>query len=101
MLLKNQSSPVKQMRRRTFLVKSGCAALGSYLIPLTLQSEESKKNSLVIALETLIPKLMQESTVPGVSIAVVEDGRVLWRRAFGLKDNATKEVVDDETLFEA
>src|SRR4051812_12431479 len=89
------------MRRRSFLVKSGCATLGSCLMPLALRSAESKKNSLISRLETLVPKLMQDFVVPGLSIALVEEGRLLWQRAFCVKDNATKAVVDDETLFEA
>jgi CubicO group peptidase (beta-lactamase class C family) len=44
---------------------------------------------------------MQESVVPGLSIALVEEGRLLWQRAFGIRDNATKAPIDDETLFEA
>ncbi len=39
--------------------------------------------------------------VPGVSIAVVNDGRIEWARAYGLKDATTKEAVTTETLFQA
>src|ERR1051326_2249989 len=90
------------MRRRTFLVKSSRAALGSCLfLPLTTKGAQSKSKMLVADLEALIPKLMQESVVPGLSIALVDGGKLLCRRAFGVKDNATKALVDHETLFEA
>jgi CubicO group peptidase (beta-lactamase class C family) len=56
---------------------------------------------LVAALEAVIPKLMEGSAVPGLSIALVEDGQLLWRRAFGVRDNITKAPVRHETLFEA
>jgi CubicO group peptidase (beta-lactamase class C family) len=39
--------------------------------------------------------------VPGLSIAVVNDGRVEWARGYGLKDATTKEPVTTETLFQA
>ena len=89
------------MRRRTFLVKSSRAALGSCLLPLTTRGAQSKSKMLVADLEAVIPKLMQESVVPGLSIALVDGGKLLCRRAFGVKDNATKALVDHETLFEA
>ena len=89
------------MRRRTFLVKSSRAALGSCLLPLTTRGAQSKSKMLVADLEAVIPKLMQESVVPGLSIALVDEGKLLCRRAFGIKDNATKALVDHETLFEA
>lgn len=53
------------------------------------------------SLETLIPRLMREGEVPGLSVAVVRGGRVAWRRAFGVKNAETKEPVADDTVFQA
>ncbi|HEY9283527.1 MAG TPA: serine hydrolase [Pyrinomonadaceae bacterium] len=39
--------------------------------------------------------------IPGVSVAVVNEGRVEWARGFGVKDAATNEPVTTETLFQA
>jgi CubicO group peptidase (beta-lactamase class C family) len=39
--------------------------------------------------------------VPGLSVAVIENYRVAWARAYGLKDLETKEPVTTETLFQA
>ena len=89
-----------RMRRRIFLMKSGSVALASCLIP-TLRSADSKKDSLIPTLEVLLPELMRESKVPGLSIALLKDGRLLWRKPFGYKNNSTKARVDNETLFEA
>jgi CubicO group peptidase (beta-lactamase class C family) len=44
---------------------------------------------------------LQFYKVPGVSIAVVNDGRIEWARGFGVKDLATNEPVTTETLFQA
>lgn len=38
---------------------------------------------------------------PGVSVAVIKDFKVLWARAYGVKDLETKEPVTTETLFQA
>lgn len=39
--------------------------------------------------------------VPGVSVAVVNGGRIEWARGFGVKDVSTGEPVTTETLFQA
>jgi CubicO group peptidase (beta-lactamase class C family) len=44
---------------------------------------------------------MEEAIVPGVSIAVIRDAQVVWRRGFGVKDTASRAPVDDDTAFEA
>lgn len=52
-------------------------------------------------LDELVPRLMREGDVPGVSVAVVRDGSVAWHRTFGVKDAGTGAPVDDNTIFEA
>jgi CubicO group peptidase (beta-lactamase class C family) len=59
------------------------------------------KEALASALERLIPKLMKDGDVPGVSVAVVRDGQILWHGAFGVKDASKSVPIDDETVFEA
>jgi CubicO group peptidase (beta-lactamase class C family) len=44
---------------------------------------------------------MEEAHVPGCSIALVKHGELFWRRGFGVKDSASREPVDNETVFEA
>jgi CubicO group peptidase (beta-lactamase class C family) len=44
---------------------------------------------------------MRELLVPGVSVAVFENGRVAWARGWGLADVADERRVDAETLFQA
>ncbi len=55
----------------------------------------------IAEIETLVPKLMRQAHVPGVSMAIVRDGKLAWRRGFGVKDAASNEPVDDQTVFEA
>jgi CubicO group peptidase (beta-lactamase class C family) len=38
---------------------------------------------------------------PGLSVAVIKDFKVLWARAYGVKDLETKEPITTETLFQA
>ena len=39
--------------------------------------------------------------VPGASVAVLNDGKIEWARAYGVKDVSTGEPVDAHTLFQA
>jgi CubicO group peptidase (beta-lactamase class C family) len=48
-----------------------------------------------------LPERMQFYKIPGVSVAVINDGRIEWARAYGVKDATTKEPVTTETLFQA
>jgi CubicO group peptidase (beta-lactamase class C family) len=44
---------------------------------------------------------MEFYKVPGVSVAVINDGRIEWARAYGVKDATTKDLLTTETLFQA
>lgn len=44
---------------------------------------------------------MRAYGVPGVSIAVVENGRIAWARGYGIADSANGRPVTAETLFQA
>jgi len=52
-------------------------------------------------LEGLIADLMGEAVVPGVAIALVKDGSVVWNRAFGVRDADSRQQVDERTVFAA
>jgi CubicO group peptidase (beta-lactamase class C family) len=42
---------------------------------------------------------MKHYHVPGISIAIVDDGRVVWAKGFGVKEFGTSQPVDTTTLF--
>jgi CubicO group peptidase (beta-lactamase class C family) len=44
---------------------------------------------------------MADSHVPGLSIAVIDDGKIAWARGFGVREAGTNEPVTTSTLFEA
>jgi len=97
--------------RRKFLADSGRAALLTSLLSMPALTQghqtfaKSKRNtawdSFIDDLEQQIPKVMKETVVPGLSIVIVKDAKLAWRRAFGVKDNTSKRPVDDGTVFEA
>lgn len=48
-----------------------------------------------------IAQRLEHYKIPGASVAVINEGRVEWARAYGLKDATTKEPVTTDTLFQA
>jgi CubicO group peptidase (beta-lactamase class C family) len=91
------------MNRRYFLLHTGQAALiGSLgLMPDLLKANQNNSEELLAEVEKLIPRLMKEFKVPGLSAAIIRDGKLIWNKPFGVKNNASKEPVDIETVFEA
>lgn len=52
-------------------------------------------------LEREIPRLLRISGIPGLSIAVVQNGRVVWAGAFGTFNDSAQTPVNPGTIFEA
>lgn len=44
---------------------------------------------------------MKHFKVPGVSVAVVKDGRLHWAKGYGIANSDTQTTVDENTLFQA
>ena len=101
----------KRIGRRQFLAEGSRAALGLSMLPLAACARRARSSEASLAtdrlvhlisdLEQQIPQLMAAAHVPGLTIAVVRDGQLFWRRAFGVKSVMTREPVDNDTVFEA
>lgn len=90
------------LSRREFLLNAGRGAVGSAFIPfLSHTTAHAASRDDLDELGRLIPDLMKEAVVPGVSMAVIRDATLVWHRGFGVRDAATRAKVDDHTLFEA
>jgi CubicO group peptidase (beta-lactamase class C family) len=44
---------------------------------------------------------MEAADIPGLSMAVIQDGKIFWSGAFGVRSRETNEPVDENTIFEA
>ena len=62
---------------------------------------KTERDQLIARLEKVIPQVMKDGDVPGLSIAFIRNGKVFWHRGFGVKNADTKEPVTDDTVFEA
>lgn len=50
-------------------------------------------------LDTYVQKVMQTFHVPGVSLAIVKDGKVILTKGYGVKEAGKNNAVNDHTLF--
>ncbi len=48
-----------------------------------------------------IPVLMQKADIPGLSVAVIRDGKVVWTGSYGVMNAETGKPVTSQTVFEA
>ncbi len=75
------------------------------LSPSPERSIISKAGSLIPSplgvLETRITSLMAAAGIPGMSLAVIRDGKVFWKSALGVRNADGGEPVEEDTLFEA
>lgn len=52
-------------------------------------------------LEAEVPRLMEEEHVPGLSIVLIRDNRIVWKGCFGVRVAGKPAKVDNDTVFEA
>ena len=52
-------------------------------------------------LDRVVRAYLDYYKIPGISIAVIKDSKVVYHRGFGVKNTATREPVADDTVFEA
>lgn len=55
----------------------------------------------IAALQTEIPEMMQQVDVPGLSIAIIQNGKIVWMQGFGITDYDSQSPVTENTIFEA
>lgn len=57
-------------------------------------------DAAVAQLDTIAPEMLAKTGVPGMSIAVVHDDRVVYAKGFGVRSTATGAPVDAGTVFQ-
>ncbi len=66
-----------------------------------LSKAEAEKQDVSAQLDDLIPDLMSLYDIPGVSIALIKDGEVIWSEGYGYQDLEDAKPVTSDTLFRA
>jgi CubicO group peptidase (beta-lactamase class C family) len=88
------------MPRRAFLALLPLAACSRPPQPQAAQ-ETGASADVIASLEAQIPSLMATAHVPGLSIALVKNGALVWSRGFGVRHAGANAPVDADTVFEA
>jgi CubicO group peptidase (beta-lactamase class C family) len=82
-----------QLIATTFLLTGAlCAAQNSSSIVVMNAATEAR-------LAKDIPALMEKAGVPGLSVAVIRDGKTIWSESFGVRSETTKKPVRKDTYF--
>ncbi|MDP5169748.1 MAG: serine hydrolase [Bacteroidia bacterium] len=67
----------------------------SFLLPAGAQPDKKRLKKL----DDYVTAAMETWSVPGLSIAVVQKGEVIWSKGYGLSDVENKVPVTDQTVF--
>ena len=87
------------MHRRNFIKHASSVALLSTL-SLNLSCSKFKPSSDA-ELEQFVLKLLKDTKTPGLSLAIIKNGKVTFNKGFGVKNTSTNDPVDTDTTFEA
>ena len=60
---------------------------------------QKKQSALPPGIDVYINKVISSLNVPGVSVAIVKDGKVVLSKGYGVKRMGTSDKVDNQTLF--
>jgi CubicO group peptidase (beta-lactamase class C family) len=55
---------------------------------------------VIADLQDFIPAYMREQSIPGVAIALVRDGEIVWTGGYGVMNTLTRQPVRSDTLFD-
>jgi len=70
--------------------------LATFLLCSSSFAQDASKSN---KLNAMIEEGMKEWQIPGLTAVVVKNGKVVFKKTYGIKDIETKEPVDDNTLF--
>src|SRR6201991_1190839 len=71
------------------------------LFSLFATAQQPPAKQAIASLQRDIPVLLKQADVPGLSIALIHDGKIVWTGAFGIANAKTKKPVTKTTVFEA
>ncbi|HYO80268.1 MAG TPA: serine hydrolase domain-containing protein [Bryobacteraceae bacterium] len=87
------------MRRRDLISLTSRSVAAIPLVQRVAAAEALKKAT--VGIREQIPAAMKEMVVPGVAVALIKDGKVRWRGAFGIADVLSRRPIMHDTIFQA
>ncbi len=80
------------------ILKFGLLIAIILLAIINIQANDPYKKT-ISELEQYYSRALKDWNVPGMAIAIVKDGQVIFEKGFGVKNVNTKEPVDENSLF--
>lgn len=76
-------------------------ALTLFLIAAYPAAGQQSPARIQDSLSRRLPSLIDSAGIPGMSVALVENGTVAWTKGFGVRSAGSSALVDENTVFEA
>src|SRR5690606_28837459 len=98
--------PQRALHRLRLVIADVLLALTFFSLPAAALDDHSggmldwPQEEMVAALDDFIERRMEQLSVPGVAIAVVSDGRIVFEKGYGVADASGDQPVTANTLFE-
>ncbi|HMU46301.1 MAG TPA: serine hydrolase [Chitinophagaceae bacterium] len=67
--------------------------------PLYSNSKDQKSSFINDSLDSYIKRGMTDWQIPGLAIAIVKDGKVIFQKGYGVREIGKKDEVNENTLF--
>jgi CubicO group peptidase (beta-lactamase class C family) len=61
--------------------------------------QKTSPEKKIAEFDAYVARVMQEWDVPGMAITVVKDGKVLFKKGYGVRELGKPDPVDTQTLF--
>ncbi len=89
-------------RRLQLIAYIGVATIGIMICSCKPQIKTSSGRSIrAVEMDRFLQEQMDSLGIPALSIAFINDGRIVYHRALGVTDTASSQKVDEHSLFEA
>jgi CubicO group peptidase (beta-lactamase class C family) len=91
----------KRLTKTTFLIMTLFIIIsGKQTFERYFMSSGDKKISYT-EMDNFLLKMMDSLRIPGLDIAIIENGKVTYHQTFGVTNTNTKDKINNKTLFEA
>lgn len=99
MLFRGPLAAIAERQSQVVIIDTGFRIVGLVEEDLTGREARSLTPELVAELEGFIAHAMELAEVPGLAVAVVQDGEVVYANGFGVRELGGEEPVTPETLM--
>ena len=86
-------------------MRSSAILAGNILVCSAVAAAQSPADRCIAdsgrTLRQRLPLLMDSASIPGIAMALIDGGKVVWRGGFGSADSKSARVSADRTVFEA